>query len=102
MFVLLNFRFHACNSDVYPSFTLKTLNKLGLELKVSNNGSPILQSVRQSIFAVGYTSKSTKQHSGLGLYIIQQIIDRYDSQLELREPEDYSGIEFMIYIPWNK
>ena len=79
-----------------------TCNKLGLELKVSNSSSHISQRVRQSIFAAGYTSKCTKQHSGLGLYIIKQIIDRYDGQLQLREPEDYSGVEFMIYIPWNK
>ncbi len=77
-------------------------NKLGLKLKVSNNGSPIPQNVRQNIFTAGYTTKSIKQHSGLGLYIIKQIIDRYDGQLELREPEEYSGVEFMIYIPWNK
>jgi len=77
-------------------------NKLGLELKVSNNGSPIPQNVRQNIFTAGYTTKSTKQHSGLGLYIIKQIIDRYDGQLELKEPENYSGVEFVIYIPWNK
>jgi len=76
-------------------------NKLGLELKVSNNGSPIPQNVRQNIFTAGYTTKSTKQHSGLGLYIIKQIIDRYDGQLELKEPENYSGVEFVIYIPWK-
>ena len=77
-------------------------NKLGLELKVSNNGSSIPQNVRKNIFTAGYTTKKIKQHSGLGLYIIKQIIDRYDGQLELREPENYSGVEFMIYIPWNK
>lgn len=77
-------------------------NRLGLELKVSNNGSPIPQNVRQNIFTAGYTTKSIKQHSGLGLYIIKQIIDRYDGQLQLREPEDYTGVEFMIYIPWKR
>jgi signal transduction histidine kinase len=77
-------------------------NKLGLKLKVSNNGSSIPQNVRQNIFTAGYTTKRIKQHSGLGLYIIKQIIDRYGGQLELRGPEDYSGVEFMIYIPWNK
>ncbi|MDK2787936.1 MAG: hypothetical protein PWP07_1161 [Epulopiscium sp.] len=77
-------------------------NRLGLELKVSNNGSPIPQNVRQNIFTAGYTTKSIKQHSGLGLYIIKQIIDRYDGQLQLREPEDYTSVEFMIYIPWKR
>lgn len=79
-----------------------TCNKLGLKLKVSNNGSSIPQSVKQSIFAAGYTTKGAKQHSGLGLYVIKQIIERYDGQLELGEPDNYSGAEFVIYIPWNK
>jgi sensor histidine kinase regulating citrate/malate metabolism len=77
-------------------------NKLGLELKVSNNGISIPQNARQNIFTAGYTTKSINQHSGLGLYIIKQIIDRYDGQLELKEPENYSGVEFVIYNPWKR
>lgn len=76
-----------------------TCNKLGLEMKVSNNGSSIPKNVRHNIFAAGYTTKDKNRHSGLGLYIIKQIVDRYDGQLELKKPENYSGVEFIIYIP---
>ena len=100
---LLDNALDAVKSNGSPRIDLVLIcNKLGLELKVSNNGSPIPQNVRQNIFVAGYTTKSIKQHSGLGLYIIKQIIDRYDGQLQLREPEDYSGVEFVIYIPWSK
>ena len=100
---LLDNALDAVKSNGSPRIDIVLIcNKLGLELKVSNNGSPIPQNVRQNIFAAGYTTKSTKRHSGLGLYIIKQIIDRYDGQLQLREPEDYSGVEFVIYIPWSK
>jgi len=78
-----------------------TCNKFGLELKVSNNGNPIPQDARQNIFAAGYTTKDANRHSGLGLYIIKQIIDRHDGRLELKEPENYPGVEFDIYIPWS-
>jgi signal transduction histidine kinase len=76
-----------------------TCNKIGLELKVSNNCGPI--PIKQNIFAAGFTTKDTKQHSGLGLSIIKQIIDSHDGQLKLKEPENYSGVEFVIYIPWK-
>lgn len=100
---LLDNALDAAKTNCSPVVDLAlTCNKLGIELKVSNNGNSIPQNIRQSIFAAGYTTKGTKQHSGLGLFIIKQIIDRYDGQIELREPDNYSGVEFVIYIPWNK
>lgn len=100
---LLDNALDAAKTNCSPQVDLVLIcNKLGLKLKVSNNGSSIPQSVKQSIFAAGYTTKGAKQHSGLGLYVIKQIIERYDGQLELGEPDNYSGAEFVIYIPWNK
>lgn len=100
---LLDNAFEAAKTNCSPRVDLTlACNKLGLELKVSNSGSPIPQNVRQNIFAAGYTTKDTSQHSGLGLYIIKEIIDRHDGQLELKEPENYSGTEFVIYIPWSR
>jgi two-component system sensor histidine kinase AgrC len=51
------------------------------------------------VFAAGYTTK--KEHSGLGLYIIKQIVERNGGQLELREAKEYSGVVYVIHIPWN-
>lgn len=76
-------------------------NVMGLDLKVSNTGNPIPHNVRNNLFDAGYTTKDTSRHSGLGLYIIKQIIDRYNGCLELKEPENYSGVEFKIHIPWS-
>ena len=76
-------------------------NVMGLDLKVSNNGNPIPQDVRNSIFNAGYTTKDMSRHSGLGLYIIKQITDRHSGRLELKEPENYQGVEFKINIPWS-
>ena len=76
-------------------------NKFGLQINASNNGDPIPQEIRHNIFVAGYTTKDTNQHSGLGLFIIKQIIDRHGGRLELKEPENYPGVEFKIYIPWS-
>ncbi len=99
---LLDNSFEATKASCSPRVDLTLIsNKLGLELKVSNNGSFIPRDVRQNIFTAGYTTKDASRHSGLGLYIIKQIINRHDGQLKLKEPENYSGVEFMLYIPWN-
>lgn len=77
-----------------------TNNKLGLQLKLSNTGIPIPQDFQNNIFAPGYTTKDSS-HSGLGLFIIKKIVDRHGGQLELTKPENYQGVEFVIYIPWK-
>lgn len=76
-------------------------DKMGLKLKVSNSGKLIPQDVKHNIFDAGYTTKNKNMHSGLGLYIIRQIIERYNGYLELKEPENYQGVEFIICIPWS-
>ncbi|MBS4025176.1 MAG: GHKL domain-containing protein, partial [Clostridia bacterium] len=99
---LLDNALEAAKTNNSPRVELAvTSNAMGLDLKVSNNGKPIPQDVRNSIFTAGYTTKDTNQHSGLGLYIIKQIVDRHNGRLELKEPENYPGVEFKVRIPWS-
>lgn len=100
---LLDNALEAAQSSNAPKVDLSLgCNKLGFELRVSNNGDPIPQGMKRNIFGAGYTTKDASRHSGLGLYIITQIITRHGGQLELKEPENYPGVEFVIYIPWSK
>jgi sensor histidine kinase regulating citrate/malate metabolism len=78
--------------------SIKT-SKIGLQIKASNTCAPISPSAQNKMLAAGYTTK--KEHSGLGLYIIKQIVYRNGGQLELREAKEYPGVEFVIYIPWK-
>jgi two-component system sensor histidine kinase AgrC len=78
--------------------SIKT-SKLGLQIKASNTCVPLPPSDQNKIYAAGYTTK--KEHSGLGLYIIKQIVELNGGQLELREAKEYSGVEFVIHIPWK-
>jgi len=79
-----------------------TSNKLGLHLKVSNTGDPIPEDIQHNMFAAGYTTKDVSLHSGLGLFIIKQIVERHGGRLDLIKPENYpGGVQFVIYIPWN-
>ena len=61
---LLDNALEAAKASCSPRVDLTlTSNKLGLELKVSNNGNFIPQNVRQNIFAAGYTTKDENRHS---------------------------------------
>ena len=61
-------------------FLLKS-NKIGLQIKVSNTCAPISQDIKDKMYAAGYTTKNSHHYSGLGLYIIKQIVDRNGGQL---------------------
>ncbi|AGL02395.1 sensor histidine kinase [Desulfoscipio gibsoniae] len=99
---LLDNAFDAATSGRYPKVDLViTGNKMGLQIKVSNTGAVVPEDVRDHIFDAGYTTKDVSSHSGLGLFIIKRIVGRYNGQLILTKPENYPGVQFVIYIPWN-
>ena len=99
---LLDNALAASKTDCSPRVDLTIVsNAIGLHLRVSNNGEVIPQNVKNNIFAAGYTTKNKGEHSGLGLHIIKEIVDSYNGHLELKEPENYPGVEFKIHIPWN-
>jgi len=87
------------SSDPRVEFVL-ACNRLGVQLKVSNSGDAIPKEIAANIFTPGYTTKNTNVHSGLGLYIIKQIIDSNAGELEIREPENYAGVQFVIFVPF--
>lgn len=63
---LLDNALEAAKTNCSPRVDLTlTCNKLGLELKVSNNGNPIPHDLKLNIFVAGYTTKDSNQHSGL-------------------------------------
>jgi sensor histidine kinase regulating citrate/malate metabolism len=79
-----------------------TCNNLGLELKLFNNGKSISADIKNTIFDIGYTTKDKQLHSGLGLYIINQIVKSNGGSISINEPDHYEGVQFAIYIPWKK
>lgn len=42
--------------------------------------------------AAGYTTKDMSQHSGLGLFIIKQIVERHEGLLDLIKPENFTSV----------
>jgi len=66
--------------------------------KVSNYGN-IDQQIASKIFSRGYTTKQDS-HSGLGLYIITQLVQKYGGEIMLQCKE--SAVEFIVTLPKAK
>ena len=77
-------------------------SKLGLDLVVANTGSPIPTDIKDKIFISGYTTKDESKHDGLGLYLVNKVVQRLNGQMELEKPEEYQGVRFVIYIPYKR
>ncbi len=66
-----------------------------LKLSVHNNGT-IEDSIKETIFEAGISSKSGKEHSGLGLAITLDIVRRYKGNIHI---DNSNGVTFIIEIP---
>jgi len=58
------------------------------EIRVSDNGPGVPDSMRESIFEAFVTTKPVGAGMGLGLFIAREIAGYSDAELDLLEPED--------------
>ncbi|HYQ59153.1 MAG TPA: HAMP domain-containing sensor histidine kinase, partial [Draconibacterium sp.] len=73
--------------------TIKTRN--GIEIRVSDNGPGIPESVKEKIFQPFFTTKPTGQGTGLGLSLSYDIVKAHGGELSL-ETEPDAGTRFII------
>ena len=67
-------------------------------LRVSDTGCGISESARQQIFEPFYTTKGSRQGTGLGLSVVQNMIRSVDGRIEVKSAPD-QGTCFELYIP---
>jgi signal transduction histidine kinase len=70
-----------------------------IEIKVSDNGSGIPQSVIDKIFQPFFTTKPTGQGTGLGLSLSYDIITKEHNGTIIVESKEGEGSEFIIQLP---
>jgi signal transduction histidine kinase len=73
----------------------------GLVIRISDTGTGITPEIREKIFDAFYTTKSAGEGSGLGLYIVKQIIDKHKGKIRV-ESEAGKGSTFIIELPGKK
>jgi signal transduction histidine kinase len=76
-------------------------NQSGLVIRISDTGIGISPEIREKIFDAFYSTKSAGEGSGLGLYIVKQIIDKHKGKVRV-ESEVGKGSTFIIELPGKK
>jgi signal transduction histidine kinase len=77
--------------------TVKT--KAGVEIRVTDNGVGISQSVQQKIFQPFFTTKPTGEGTGLGLSLSYDIITKGHGGSLRVASGDGQGTEFTVELP---
>lgn len=70
----------------------------GVEIRISDNGSGMPETVRQRIFDPFYTTKPVGQGTGLGLSISYQIITQHGGSIAVASTPG-AGTEFRLWLP---
>ena len=71
-----------------------------IHLKVEDNGSGIPEKYRDNIFKEGFTSKSKGEGTGLGLYLIKKITEKYNGAINFTSSPQ--GTCFTVTLPQLK
>src|SRR5262249_55241984 len=70
-----------------------------VQLKLTDDGAGIAPDIRDKVFSPYFTTKFGRGSSGLGLYIVQNIVTRaFGGSIEFRSQTD-AGTTFTITVP---
>ncbi|GAB3641247.1 tetratricopeptide repeat protein [Spirosoma arcticum] len=87
-------------ADYQPAVTVSTVKtKAGVEIRVTDNGVGMPQSVQQKIFQPFFTTKPTGEGTGLGLSLSYDIITKGHGGSLRVASEDGQGTEFTVELP---
>lgn len=81
----------------FKNFSHQHINKQHVELKITDNGPGIPKEIQTKIFTPFFTTKSSEEGTGLGLFIVQSIVKKNDWLLKLDSSP--TGTSFTIAIP---
>jgi signal transduction histidine kinase len=75
-------------------------NLSGLEIRITDTGNGIPPQIKDRIFDAFFTTKPAGEGSGLGLYIVKQIIDKHHGRIWF-ESEEGKGTTVFVELPQN-
>jgi len=92
------------NESAQPQLTICiTQQQQNLQLSFLDNGIGIERSQRRKVFKkfyqVGHSNVRSAQGSGLGLYLVQNIVKAHHGKIKLSPNHKYKGSEFIIKLP---
>ena len=88
------------DSDYQPTVTVSTVKtEAGVDIRVTDNGTGMSESVQQKIFQPFFTTKPTGEGTGLGLSLSYDIVTKGHGGLLLVQSQQGAGTEFTIRLP---
>lgn len=100
---LLNNAINAHNksdkTDKIIAISTQNGNK-GIIIEISDNAIGIKEDIIEKIFDPLYTTENDKESMGLGLYIVNNILNSYDSTI-ICENNDIGGVTFKVFINYS-
>lgn len=85
--------------DKFVTVLIKEVNGF-LLLEVSDSGTGIPDDIKSDIFERGFSTKE-KQGRGIGLFLVQSIVERVEGALEI-DSEPSIGTTISIYLPMKR
>jgi len=85
------------SADARPDVLVGQVGNGVVEIRVSDNGPGIPDSIKDKIFQPFFTTKPTGQGTGLGLSLAYDIVKAHGGEIKLRSSEGET--EFNIYLP---
>jgi two-component system cell cycle sensor histidine kinase/response regulator CckA len=84
----------------YPKFNPVSTDYV--RIQVSDTGCGIPREIQPRIFEPFFTTKGKKNGSGMGLFMTQTLIKRYEGDIFISSGEQGSGTTFTILLPESK
>ncbi|HQU54613.1 MAG TPA: HAMP domain-containing sensor histidine kinase, partial [Saprospiraceae bacterium] len=96
---IINNAFQAVQNEKNPiiSVSTKQLNEQ-IEIRITDNGPGIPDSIKDKIFQPFFTTKPTGQGTGLGLSLAHDIVKAHGGTIHVNSKEG-EGTEFVIQLP---
>lgn len=72
-----------------------------IEIIFKDNAGGIPQEIINEIFKVNFTTKDNDKGTGIGLYLVTQILEKINGKIEVKNIyfEAQKGVEFKIILP---
>ncbi|MGL1888866.1 MAG: ATP-binding protein [Reichenbachiella sp.] len=93
------FKHHHPDSIIAPfvKVNIKSTDR-GVKIEIKDNGPGINRKYQKNIFKMFYRASSATEGSGLGLYIVEEIISKLNGELKLNSREG-EGSKFIVILP---
>jgi signal transduction histidine kinase len=67
-----------------------SVNQSSVTITIENNGPKIPDNIQKQIFTKFFTTKAEQNGTGLGLNIVQNIIEDHNAQIKLTSDDDWT------------